>query len=125
MLLTLLHLFNECLGLLLVGEGQTGGAVFKFESVEECTVLVIVEVVENFLVPNHALSMGRNVDNFEPEGPSYKVVADHSCSLHTCIFPLLGIWVGNVESRDSYGQDLVGWFGDMPLNGFLIRIGEN
>jgi hypothetical protein len=56
MLLTLLHLLNERLGLFLVGERQTRRAVLELESMEERAVLVVREIIVDFLVPNHSLS---------------------------------------------------------------------
>jgi hypothetical protein len=58
MLFTLLHLLNERLGLFLVGERQTRGAVLELESMEESAVLVVREIIIDFLVPNHTLSSG-------------------------------------------------------------------
>lgn len=56
MLLTLLYLFNERLGLFLVGEGQTRRAFLELESMEESAVLVVREIIVDFLVPDHTLS---------------------------------------------------------------------
>ena len=35
------------------------------------------------------------------------------------------IGVGHIESRDSYGQDLVGRFRHLSLDSFLVGIAEN
>lgn len=56
MLLPLLYLLDEGFCLLLVGEGETSGAILKFEAVEESTVLVIRKVVVNLLIPNDTFS---------------------------------------------------------------------
>lgn len=45
--------------------------------------------------------------------------------MNSGICPFLSIRVGDVESRDSYGEDLVGGFGDIPLNSFLVGITED
>lgn len=58
MLLALLHLLDECLGLLLIGEGQTGGTVLELKCMEKSTVLVVGKMVVDLLVPDHALSSG-------------------------------------------------------------------
>ena len=52
-LLSLLKLFDKGFGLLLVSKGEPSGAVFKFEGVEERPVLIVVEIIVDFLVPNH------------------------------------------------------------------------
>jgi hypothetical protein len=92
MLLTLLHLLDERLGLFLVGERQPRRAVLELESMEESAVLVVREVIVDFLVPNHTLSSGlpgpepmsatiiinlheflethRDIDHFQPKGAS-------------------------------------------------------
>lgn len=58
MLLSLLHLLDKRLGLLFVREGESGGAIFELECVEEGAVLVVREIVIDLLVPDHALSRG-------------------------------------------------------------------
>lgn len=52
--LALLHLLDECLGLLLVGKGKGGRALLELERMKERTILVICKVFVNFLVPDHA-----------------------------------------------------------------------
>lgn len=113
---------------------------------EERAVLIVCEVIVDFLVPNHALpsrlqqppqrqpslflspavpSTYRHIDHFQPESPSHQVIAEDSCPLQTSICPSRGIWVGYVESCDSYGKNLVGRLGDISLDGFLVDIAEN
>lgn len=55
-LLALVHLLDEGLGLLLVGEGQAGGALLELEGVEEGAVLVVGEALVDLLVPDDASS---------------------------------------------------------------------
>lgn len=52
-LLPLLELLDEGFSLLLIGEGEPSGAVLEFERVEERPVLIVVEIVVDFLVPDH------------------------------------------------------------------------
>lgn len=57
-LLPFVHLLDESFRFLLVGERETSGAVFEFEGMEKGSILVIGEVVVEFLVPNHTSSGG-------------------------------------------------------------------
>jgi len=57
-LFPVIHLLQELLGLLLVNEGQTRQAVFKLESVEEDTILVVPPCVVNLLIPYHTSVSG-------------------------------------------------------------------
>lgn len=41
------------------------------------------------------------------------------------IGPFLVVGVGDVESRDTDGEDFVSWFGDSPFDRFLVRIAQN
>lgn len=45
--------------------------------------------------------------------------------MDSSICPSLVIRVGDIEPRDSYSEDLVGWFGDISLDSFLVSIGED
>lgn len=51
-LLALVHLLLELLCFLLIGKRQTGQAVLELKGVEEGTVLVVLERVVDFLVPD-------------------------------------------------------------------------
>jgi hypothetical protein len=53
-LFTVVHLFEESSGLLLVREAQPGQTFFGFESVKESSVLVVRPCVVYFLIPYHA-----------------------------------------------------------------------
>jgi hypothetical protein len=57
-LLPFLYLLDESFRFLLIGKGETGGAVFEFEGMKKGSILVICEVVVEFLVPNHTSSGG-------------------------------------------------------------------
>lgn len=92
---------------------------------KEGSVLVVSEVVIDLLIPDHAPISGRDIDHFKPKSPSHKVIAEDNSPLNSGICPFLSIRVGDVESRDSYGEDLVGGFGDIPLHSFLVGVTEN
>lgn len=112
---------------------------------EKGSVLVVSEVVIDLLIPDHAPASGlhgtthvstsmsissmrttyRDVNNFEPKGPSYEIIAEDCSPLNSGVCPFVCIGVGNVESRDSYGEDLVGGFRDIPLDGILVSVTED
>lgn len=52
-LLPLLHLLDESLCFLLVGEGEPRGTVLKLEGMKEGPVLVISKVIVDLLVPDY------------------------------------------------------------------------
>lgn len=53
MFLPLMHLLDKGLCLLLISERQTGSAVFELERVEERAVLIVCEIIVDFLVPDN------------------------------------------------------------------------
>jgi hypothetical protein len=53
-LLSVVDLFYEGLGFLLIYEGQGSHAVFKLEGVEEDTVLIILESIVDLLIPYYS-----------------------------------------------------------------------
>lgn len=57
-LLSFVHLLLELLGFLLICERQAGQTVLELEGVEEGTVLVVLEGVVDFLVPDDAAVRG-------------------------------------------------------------------
>jgi hypothetical protein len=112
---------------------------------EEGSVLVVRKVVIELLIPYHAsssrlhrhivstqlLTSGpacithRDIDHFEPKCPSHEVIAKNRSPLDAGKSPSLSIGVGDVESCDSYGEDLVSRFGDVPLDSLLVGIAED
>lgn len=67
-LLALVHLLLKRLGLLLVGKGEAGEALFQLKGVEEGAVLVVGEGVVDLLIPDDAAVGGRDIDHLDPEG---------------------------------------------------------
>lgn len=53
MFLPLMHLLNEGLCLFLISKGETGRAIFELECVEERAVLIVCEIIVDFLVPDN------------------------------------------------------------------------
>lgn len=144
-LLPLLELFNEGFGLFLVGEGEASGAVFELERMEKCTVLVVMEIIVDFLVPDDTSSGGldvgcqhnsgnwrrggkgthRDVDQLQPESTADQIIRKHSRTLQTGINPSLRVGIGDIEPRDRDSMDLVGGFGDIALDGFFVGVSED
>lgn len=58
-----MHLLDESLGLLLIGERQASGALFELERVKECTILVVREVIKDLLIPDHSPCGGLHQDH--------------------------------------------------------------
>jgi hypothetical protein len=52
-LFSVIHLLQECLGLLFIHERQASHAIFGLESMEEGSILIVGESVIYFLIPNH------------------------------------------------------------------------
>lgn len=52
MFLPLMHLLDKGLCLFFISKGETGRAVFKLECVKERAVLIVCEIIVDFLVPD-------------------------------------------------------------------------
>lgn len=53
-LLAFVHLLLELLGLLLADEGEPCKAIFKLKGMKESTVLVVIEWIVDFLIPDYS-----------------------------------------------------------------------
>jgi hypothetical protein len=80
-LFPLIHLLLELSGFFLVDKGQTGDTLFELEGMEKGAVLVVLEGIIDFLVPDDTSIGGRDVDQFQPECVSHQVVTQHGCTL--------------------------------------------
>lgn len=125
---------------------------------KERPVLIIVEIIVDFLIPDHTfpsrlsvehrisisyispqscLSLPNNpelagreekertyrdINHLQPEGTSNQVIRKHRSTLQTRIHPSLRVRVRDIQSRDRYSVDLVGGFGDIALDGFLVGV---
>lgn len=141
-LLPLLQLLDEGFGLLLVGEGETSGAVLKFEAVEESAILVIGKVVVDLLIPNDTFpgrlqvmyklavvflpgwreNTHRHIDQLQPEGTSHQIICQHSSTLQTGIYPSLRVGIGDIQPGDGYGEDFIRRLRDVSLDSFFVGI---
>ena len=124
-LLALIHFLLELPCFFLVDKGQAGHALLELEGMEKGAILVILEGVIDFLVPDDT-SVGRgDVDHLQPEGIPDEVIAEDGGALETCIGPSVTSGVSNIESRYSHGLDLVGCLWDGSLDSLFICVGEN
>ena len=57
-LLPLLHLLDKGFRFFFVGERQSGRTIFKFEGMEEGSILIISKIIVDLLVTDHALVHG-------------------------------------------------------------------
>lgn len=121
-LLALVHLLLELLCFLLIGKRQTGQAVLELKGVEEGTVLVVLERVVDFLVPDDAAVGGRDVDHLDPEGIADQVIGEDYSALQAGILPSIVVWVGNVQLGHGDSMDLVGSLGHLPLDILLVVV---
>lgn len=67
----------------------------------------------------------RDIDNLQPACSADEIIANDGGALYAGVGPSSGVWIGNVESCDSYGKDLVGGFGDISLHRFLVGITQD
>lgn len=67
----------------------------------------------------------RDIYELEPESVADQVIGKNGSALQSCVCPFLGAGVGNVESRDTDGKNLVPGLWDRSFHGVLIRIGQN
>jgi len=141
LLFPLVHLLLERPRFFFIGEGQANYAVLGLEGMEKGSVLVVDESIEYLLVPDNA-SVGRldtistcplavhsgtytYVNQLYPKSMSDQVVGQHGSSLKPRISPSRRIRVSNIQPGDSYGQNLVGGFGNGAFDDQLVFISEN
>lgn len=89
---------------------------------EENSVLVVVPCVEDLLVPDDSSVGRRNVNHLDPVGIADEVVGKHHGALQSSERPSRLIRVGNVETGDCDGLDLVALLGDEALDRLLVVV---
>ena len=67
----------------------------------------------------------RDVDDFQPKSTTNEIIRKHRSALYTSVDPSLRIRIRDIQSRDRYSVDLVRGLGDIPLDGFLVRVTED
>jgi hypothetical protein len=119
-LFPLIHLLLESPRLFLVDKRQAGHTLFEFKGMEKSSVLVILEGIVDFLIPNYASACRRDVDQLDPESVPDKVVAEDGGALKARIGPSVSAGESNIEPSDSDSLDLVGSLGYGPLDDLLF-----
>jgi hypothetical protein len=90
--------------------------------VEKGSVLVVTPCIENLLVPNNPSVGRRDVNHLYPVSVSNQIIDERNSSLKPGICPFRATGIGNVESSNGDGLDLVGLFRNKPLDGVLIVV---
>lgn len=149
-LFAVVHLFFELLGLFFVDEAEAGQAVFQLKGVEKGAVLVVGPRIVYFLIPDDASSGGleqgpgqqmepgfrggrgeggwstnRNVDHFQPVRVADEIVGQDDGALETGVGPFGAVGVGNEETGDGDGLNLVGLLGNEALDRVLVIVVED
>jgi hypothetical protein len=125
-LLPLVDLLLELLCLLLICKAQTGETVLQFESVEERAILVVLERVVDFLIPEDTTVGGRDVDQLDKVGVTHKIIGEDRSALEASVDPSTSFCrVGDVEFGNGNSVDLVGSLGDSALDSLLVVVGQD
>jgi hypothetical protein len=125
-LLPLINLLLELLCLFLICKAQAGQTVLQLEGVEECPVLVVLERVVDFLVPEDTTVGGRDVDQLDEVGVTHKIIGEDGSALESSVDPSTSFFrVGDVEFGNGNSVDLVGSLGHSALDSLLVVVGQD
>ena len=111
--------FEKVLGLGLVLKEKPHGKVLDLKAVEEESVLRVLEVDPELLVPQHSL-VADDVDQLEKKGMSNEVVHEDNGSREPRPRPFLEAWVVHIEPHDGGVDDLVRRLRDDPFDLVLV-----
>lgn len=92
---------------------------------EECPVLVVMEIVVYLLVPYNASSGRRDIDHLQPKGTPDEIIRKHRSTLQTRVDPSLRIRMGDIQSRDCYSVNFVRWLRDISFDCLLVGVTED
>ena len=67
----------------------------------------------------------RDVDKLDPKSVPNQVICQDCGPLETRIRPFLPVWIGNKETHNRDGLNLVPRLGHRPLDRFLFPIGQD
>lgn len=121
-LFPVVHLLLELSGLFLVNKGQASPAFLDLEGMEEGPIGIVRPGFEEFLVPYDTPIARRYIHHLEPIRIPHQIIGEDDGSLPSRVGPSLPVWVGDVQSGDGNGLDLIGLFWDEPLDGLLVLL---
>jgi len=94
--------------------------------VEERPILVVLERIVDFLIPEDATVGGRDVHELDEVGVTHKVIGEDRSALESSVDPSAPFQrMGNVEFGDGNSVDLVGSLGNGALDGLLVVVGQD
>ena len=113
-------LLEEVVGLAVIRKRKADQAFVAFEGVEEGTILIVLEIVVQFVLPNDA-SSALEIDHLEVESGLDQVTNKGDGPLDAGVAPLRRTWVGSIYATDGGSDDLVAgrWNGGFDLG--LVR----
>lgn len=122
-LLPLVDLLLELLCLFLIRKAQASQTVLQLERVEERPVLVVLERVVDFLIPEDATVGGRDVHELDEVGVTHKIIGEDRSALESSVDPSAPFGgVGDVEFGNRNSVDLVGSLGNSALDSLLVVV---
>jgi hypothetical protein len=125
-LFPLIDLLLELLCLFLIRKAQASQTVLQLERVEERPVLVVLERVVDFLVPEDATVGGRDVHELDEVGVTHKIIGEDCSALESSVDPSTPFRrVSDVEFGNRNGVDLVGSLGNCALDSLLVVVGQD
>lgn len=92
---------------------------------EEGPIGIVRPGFEEFLIPYDASIPRRYIHHLEPIRIPHQVIGEDDGALPSCVGPSLPAWVGDVQSGDGNGLDLIGLFWDEPLDGLLVLLAKD
>jgi hypothetical protein len=94
--------------------------------VEERPILVVLERVVDFLIPEDATVRGRYVHELDEVGITHKIIGEDRSTLESSVDPSAPFCrVGDVEFGNGNSVDLVGSLGNSALDSLLVVVGQD
>lgn len=102
----MMNAFEKMASFRLVFEKQASIALFYFKGVEEGSVLVVLKINVEFLVPDNTF-VAANIYHFQKKGVSYKIIHQCNGARKSRIRPYLRVWICDVQSSYSGIHNLI------------------